>query len=424
MSETKNKDRKPRHLPNRDFISTTAAWQGTLLSCRDLYDGYSLDDPVLAGTPLKKCGWATLFAYMHRRFGPPHVGGDDYKDLSASWMLTTPDPEVFLSVSPSLSGPGFSFSPYLLKPSNAPKNVHAARDLGLSQQRITEIQQAYKSALLDLLRPVCVRDHQINAMGELGDSALDEALQEWDEENDCEVYEVRFHPSSGYSMPSGLFGGEDWATFCTLIRQLGDGDMATGRSKIIETLQRQVFAEAASEGWAVHRLMLLNAGKFQKKVAAGLGLDEHAISRFDQERKALHDRKNPDYSFVEEMTDAAVDAAAQFLKRLGFGGDNLGQVVSSIRRDKANAEAWADFLAVTQGQFPDDVSLPGNPYALAEELPLRLKETFDGIGRTDLSDWVGRTWERLEGPLALADITYYIAEQVKKAPQVAPSTNP
>lgn len=41
-----------------------------------------------------------LFAYLFRRFGPPAFPGDEYKDL-ACYVLTTPDPDVHLWLSPS-----------------------------------------------------------------------------------------------------------------------------------------------------------------------------------------------------------------------------------------------------------------------------------------------------------------------------------
>jgi len=418
MSDSEKKTRKSHVLPDRNFISTTALWQGDLLPCQDLFRDHGFADSVLSNTPLERCGWATLYAYMHRRFGPPHVGGDGDKDFSASWMLTTPDSEVFLSVNPSLSGPDSSFSLYLLKPADSSKTICRARDLQLSEQRISAIRCAYRDALLDLLRPVCIRNDQINAMGELGDKALDVALTEWDEESESEVYAVQPHPSSGFGMPPGLFGGEQWATFCSLIRRLGNGDMGKGRSEVVQLLQKQIFLEASLEQWAVHRLMLLGAGKFQKDVAAGLGLDEQAVSRFACEMKALRDGDTPDYSFVEEMTDGAITKATHFLSNLGFGGCDIMYIVGGIRRKKASAEAWEDFLSVTQGSFPDDVTLPSSPHVLANELPLRLKQIFNGIDRADLSSWVDRTWARIEGPSALADITFYISEKIKKAPPV------
>lgn len=39
------------------------------------------------------------FAYLTRRFGPP-MEGDSYKTLG-TWVLTTPDPDVYLTISPS-----------------------------------------------------------------------------------------------------------------------------------------------------------------------------------------------------------------------------------------------------------------------------------------------------------------------------------
>jgi hypothetical protein len=413
MTTSTAENSKPLNLPDAKFVSTTAKWKGTLLDCRDLFDGYALNDPVLASTPLIECDWATLFAYMHRRFGMPHVGADDYKDLSGKWMLTTPDSAVFLLVNPSLSGPGFSFTPCILRPDDAPKYAHTASDMELPAQRVEEIKQAYKAVLLDLLRPVCVRDHHINALGELSDSDLDIALLEWDEKNNCDLYEVRFHPSSGFSMPTGLFGGENWVTLCTMIQHHGDGDTAAGLDNVLQILQEEVFADASDESWQVQRLMLLFSGASRQKILAGLRLDEKLISRFNRELKALYDTSHPDYSFVCEMTDDAVNDATQLLEQLGFGGCDVKKSVKKLRKDQAVSEGWADLVAVTESKFPSHAALPKDPYALGNELHLRLKETFDGIGRSDLSDWVARTQARPEGQRALADIAYHIAATVK-----------
>ncbi|TAM95238.1 MAG: hypothetical protein EPN45_23160, partial [Rhizobiaceae bacterium] len=326
MTESNKTTRRPRHLPDPTFISTTVdRWGGRLVECRDLWDGYSLHDAVLDSTPLKKCQWATLFAYMHRRFGLPHMGGDDYKDLSASWMLTTPDREVFVRVNPSLSGPGFSLAPYLLMPRDTTNRVHRASELNLPTERVAAIRKAYRTALLDLLRPVCVRDSDINALGVLGDSALDQALMETDEDEASDAYKLRFHPSCGYSMPLGLFGGNDWPILCSLIRHLGDGDMEAGRAKALEVLQRDVYGEAAGAGWQVHRLMLLSARNQRGAVAAGLGLVPGDVARFDAELKSFHDRESTDRSIADEMTDAVVNSASDFLKRLGLPDMELGE---------------------------------------------------------------------------------------------------
>lgn len=414
MTEPKKTPRKPRHLPDPNFVSTTVAqWGGTLVECRDLWDGYSLDDAVLDSTPLKKCQWATLFAYMHRRFGPPHMGGDDYKDLSASWMLTTPDPDVFVRVNPSLSGPGFSLTPYLLMPRHATERAHRASELDLPADRVAAIRKAYRVTLLDLLRPVCVRDHHINALGQLGDSALDQALVECDDD-ESNAYELRFHPSCGYAMPLGLFGGKEWPILCSLIRHLGDGDLEAGRAKVLEVLQRDVYVEAAGAGWQVHRLMLLGARNQRGAVAAGLGLGADDVARFDDELKSLHDRESPNRSIVDEMTDAAVDSASGMLKRLGLHDVELDETVNGMRLDKAVAESWEELVAIAKDDFPDDVVLPKMPHSMDGELPVQLKATFSGVGRTDLSDWVDKTVARPQGLRALADITFHLSSQARE----------
>ncbi|MDS0805192.1 hypothetical protein [Burkholderia cenocepacia] len=415
MTEPKKTPRKIRHLPDPNFVSTTVdQWGGTLVECRDLWDGYSLDDAVLDSTPLKKCRWPTLFAYMHRRFGPPHIGGDDYKDLSASWMLTTPDCEVFVRVNPSLSGPGFSFSPYLVMPRDATKRAHRASELNLPADRVVAVRKAYRTTLLDLLRPVCVRDHHINALGQLGDSALDQALVECDDDDESNAYELRFHPSCGYAMPLGLFGGNEWPILCSLIRHLGDGDLEAGRVKALQVLQRDVYAEAAGAGWQVHRLMLLGARNQREAVAAGLGLGADDVARFDDELRALYDRENPNRSIVDEMTDAAVDSASDFLHRLGLLDAELDETVRGMRRDKAVSEAWAELVVIANDTFPDDVALPAEPYSMDGELPVQLKAALNGIGRTDLADWVDKTVARPQGLQALADITFHLSSQARE----------
>lgn len=116
---------------------------------------YRVCDEILYGTPLRDVGWAELFAYMHRRFGPPLLACNDLaKHLSEPWALGTPDPDVVLLVAPSLSGPAFSFFVTVRK--------------GLTRADLKDrAAQAYRTTLLDLLRPVWMRDQAMNAMGEV-----------------------------------------------------------------------------------------------------------------------------------------------------------------------------------------------------------------------------------------------------------------
>ena len=56
----------------------------------------------LAKEALGKVEGERLVTYMLRRFGLPNAHDDDYKRL-AHWVITTPDPNIYLSVSPMLS---------------------------------------------------------------------------------------------------------------------------------------------------------------------------------------------------------------------------------------------------------------------------------------------------------------------------------
>jgi hypothetical protein len=399
-------------LPRTDFTATTAiAWNGTLYPCRRIWKGSALDDEVLNETPMRKAGWATLFAYMHRRFGLPHLGGDDYKDLSAGWMLTSPDDGVFVNVSPALTAPGFSFTPYAALAPGQDASALRYGDSGVSPERGAAIRQAYKDTLVDLLRPVCVRDSHINALGAVGGTARDEALLAYDEENDRCVYEVRFHPSSGYAMPPGLFGGDDWAIMCNLIRDLGHGDVAVGRSALISLLHQRAIDEAAKAPWPVQRLMLLAAWADRHGLGKRLGLAEDDIGRFEAEIFALNERR--DRSIVDEMTDDVVKAAIGFLARLGLDDEDLAENVGRYRLEKAGAEIWQELSSIA-GEFPD-TALPDDPAEIGAALPDVMRAGFAGHGRPDLVTWVDSATQKPGGLDALIRVAAYLRRKADKA---------
>ena len=414
-------DTKPKlQLPSKAFVATVApSWCGSLVSCRRAIQGKtssftgSLSDPVLDQTPLKNVEWSTLFAYMHRRFGPPHIGGDNYKDLSAGWMLHSPDPEVFLDVSPSLGRAYFSFEPRLLRP-----ETWSAADLELPARRITEIRKAYKVVLLDLLRPVCVRDSHINALGVLGRNPLDKALLAYDEMNERDVYAVEYHHTAGYAMPPGFFGGSDWPTVCALVRNLGDGDMAAGRKTLIERLQQPALNEAAQAGWPVQRLMLGAIREDRAVLASRMGLDASDVARFESEMAALRSEGTRGLSIVDEMTDEAVATASTLLVRLGLGDGDVASSVNGLRVEKSCREAWAALVAIAQEDFPHD-ALPKKPREIhSDEIQGELKARFAACGRSDLAAWVDSTAVMPGGVAALHHIVDHLirqAEQMRKS---------
>lgn len=154
----------------------------------------------------------TAFAYLYRRFGPPPVGSDDYKDLGR-WILKTRDPEVYLTAYPSGSeawlGFGYFITESLADLARKPRADYSERIESWYIENVPqgdateeeyataywdemykfgdkkpiwsgkvecpesfvdpEIQArvvgALKHALLDLLRPTYVRDVRFNLFG-------------------------------------------------------------------------------------------------------------------------------------------------------------------------------------------------------------------------------------------------------------------
>ncbi|KKM63052.1 hypothetical protein LCGC14_1515470 [marine sediment metagenome] len=74
----------------------------------DLFDGHDLAIEAWGKERAKdKNGALLAMAYLWRRFGPPWLGGDEYKSL-VGYTLTTSDPHIFLWL--HLSGCGLAYS--------------------------------------------------------------------------------------------------------------------------------------------------------------------------------------------------------------------------------------------------------------------------------------------------------------------------
>lgn len=187
----------------------------------------------LAEEILKEANYGTLLAYMVRRFGPPNHGSDDYKQICA-WIVTTPQDGLYLSVSPSLSGPRYSFG-YLI----GREHYHFSRDD--NDPVILAGTEALRVAITDLLRPVWVRDQSMNAIGVLADD--DDLHGEYDEETEESVGSFAVQPfrHAGHFFPPELMdAGDDWFELLRLLGKLGDKryDYAAGVKKAVELLRR------------------------------------------------------------------------------------------------------------------------------------------------------------------------------------------
>jgi hypothetical protein len=78
----------------------------------------------------------SCFAYLWRRFGPPTEKGDGVKDLGASWVLTTPESDVWVHCYPKAEGVwscfGYLTTKAVQQESEKPeRRWHEARDNAL-----------------------------------------------------------------------------------------------------------------------------------------------------------------------------------------------------------------------------------------------------------------------------------------------------
>jgi hypothetical protein len=301
-----------------DFKCEVCEWPGRLVGHHRLKE-YIEEDLDALGYGSE--GWSTLFAYMHRRFGLPHVGGDDYKDLSAGWRLTTPDASVFVWVSPSVVSPRFGFSAMVL----VGKGEREAPETMVETARL-----AARATLRDLLRPVCVRDSHINAHGLVDDEDMfgaDQADEEADE--DAPTLEVEFAPTSGLPMPLGVFGGAGWQPLLSLAGHYGQGDLGRGIEVIAERMRAQALEGLAEEVPAVRALvrgscMLLAHGEESVAILRALPDDNGVLADAIVVRdglQAMWSRDKPECDAATESLpnrdDPDVGVAQGYLDLLG-----------------------------------------------------------------------------------------------------------
>ncbi|MGY3581962.1 hypothetical protein ACVIGB_001115 [Bradyrhizobium sp. USDA 4341] len=243
-------------MPDPAFVASLATNRGKLKSVRSLddYDNpvlerEALDDLIAETTPLKDADYGRLYTYMARRFGYASIGGDSGKDLSGYWLLTSPEPDVFVMVSPSLNGSVFTFHPMIQLDGKA----EAQRET-LPRSELERVAQAYRAVLLDLLRPVSVRDSWINALGIVDDES--ELLEGDDEQPFIAPYE----PTSTRGIPSQLIAGPNWWPMIAIINHLGGGDITEGRDRLLALGRRAIFEEFRRENLDVRMLASIGIG--------------------------------------------------------------------------------------------------------------------------------------------------------------------
>lgn len=161
-----------------------------------------LDPGSIAENVFSEINGGELFAYLFRRFGYPNIGWDKEKQL-VEYAITTPIDDLFLTVFPYTGGnrPDLMFG-YSLSRSieeAVSKEVFGNREIPHWEWEkwspdtlLYRCNEALKQALLDLKRPVYIRDIAINCLGKIKDE-----LDTFDEP--AKVYEF-----AGYAIKKEL----------------------------------------------------------------------------------------------------------------------------------------------------------------------------------------------------------------------------
>ena len=368
-------------LPDPAFRAAHVTQEHSLDPAREALGFHRIDDPHLDASPMRDVPFDTLFTYMHRRFGPPSLGNDTFKDLSAAWLLSTPDPELFVIVSPSLVGAHHSFSPYITRGTEGARVERRT----FAPERVEALTAAYRALLTDLLRPVRVRDSQFNALGIVADG---DPLDAWDEETETSPYFAEYHTTSGYCAPLGVFGTDAWSGLLGLAFSLGDRDVTRGLDELVTLGRRRLFEVIAAEPEHVRLLIAAGAvGPKHRLVLDGLGLNaEQTLLASDIAAALLRMDPGPRDEFVmPAFTDDEAKRATRLLSALDIDAP-MKKSLGQYRFYQQGQRIWEGLLAVVGDDFPES-AMPKRRWpskAMLAEIPAALR----AAGRADIAAYI------------------------------------
>lgn len=363
--------------------------------------GYALEDNILNGTPLKDVETPMLFTYMHRRFGLPSLGGDDYKDLSAAWILTTPVEDLALIVSPSFSGPGFSFRPVIVMQQEGRAGLQ-----DITGERLAAMTRAYERTLLDLLRPIIQRDMDFNALGEITD---ENPVPDWAESDDEDDYDrlPRYHETCGLPMPDGVFGSRHWERVLTLFHSAGNGNYAAGMAAFVQDAEKRAREHVAGAREGI--LPIIAAGfhlaridDAQDKVAdLGLEADDPRIAEFCRASYG-HGSEGKPSEWLMRVSRADILDAAEYVSAFGVGTHHLKKAVDKVERLQRQHVEWARFMEISGGEFDEDL-IPDVQFITGDAVE-EWRRNLAQSGDLALSEWAEHASADPNGYQAVAHV--------------------
>lgn len=143
-------------------------WMGA--ASDGLVDGSFLTASVWGERALTLNSGLLAFAYLYRRFGESKWGHDSYKGI-AQYVLTTPEPDVLLTIACKGSGLKYGVG-YLIQTETytahyrmADRSRVAPREWERGPGIMQRVNQALVTAMTDLVQPVNVRDVSITIFG-------------------------------------------------------------------------------------------------------------------------------------------------------------------------------------------------------------------------------------------------------------------
>lgn len=413
---------QPQTMPDPAFVASLATNPGRKLRSARALDNHrdpilekdGLTDLVAETTPLKDANYAHLYAYMIRRFGYPQFGGDSAKDLSGRWLLTTPERDIYVQVSPSLNGVVFNFQPVIAIVDDDELSWEK-----LARSELERVAAAYRTVLLDLLRPVSVRDSWINAMGIVDD---DSELLAGDEE---QPFIAPYEPTSTRGVPRAVIEGEAWWSMIAVINHLGGGDISTGRSALLTLGRQAIFEEFRCQNLDVRLLASLGIGDgwegllfdAERDVYLDGGPTPDLAERRERMKREIVAPVAGDGASVEALITSDMIAKAVPLIRVLNPKSFLPQQLSMLQANRRLSTEWTALAHIVgSGEFPDSCI----PQRLDVKSLAELPDALDREGAAELAAWARRLTAEKDGLAVVFKIMLHLQMSSQRAKPSAP----